>query len=637
MRFCSRTNRNRVSPKRGTAKPRLERLEERQLLSGFGPADGAYVEESWYSGFKGYLDVQIQPVDQKIVAAGSVLSNRGAAIARYDSVGNPDTSYGSNGLSTSPGGSPAWYAGLTLQPDGKAVLSAVNTTWHSFGAGRFNTNGSLDTGFGTGGWSSIGVSTYGQYPYGVGLQSTGKIVACGYTFTNSAWTTSSAVLARLTSSGTIDSGKGGFGQVLTGNRATGYTMTAFGAQNAEFKDLAIQPDDKVVVVGDITPDQTFPAAYDAQVIVARYTAAGILDTTFNGSGYSVLTLPGTLHTSMPFYPTAVALQADGKIIVVSTAQDTNGPNDMLIARFNASGTLDSAFGGGAGYVRLASIATSGDVVIQPGDQKIVVAGSQGGTVVVARLNTDGTMDSTFGTGGYKIGAPPTGAGYHDFGARGMALQSNGNIIVAGSDYSGLPIVTINGIGSGATAKVGSDANGTINAITVTNGGVGYDASTTVTISGSGGSGATATATVSNGVVTGITVTNGGTGYDVYYPLLVRFFGSSTSASSLSASGSAAGSMDVTRVPGRLQNTVAFDMGGATAALPAEVPGVGTAFSLKRGPKVVPSAYAPQAPGTAAAAPLTTVAQALDPILVPQILDDQRFLDPFIAAKRRRSG
>jgi hypothetical protein len=118
---------------------------------------------------------------------------------------------------------------------------------------------------------------------------------------------------------------------------------------------------------------------------------------------------------------------------------------------------------------------------------------------------------------------------------------------------------------------------------------------------------------------------------------MRFFGSSTSTSSLSASGGAAGSIDVTRVPGRLQNTVAFDMGGATATLSAELPGVGTAFSVKRGPKVVPSAYAPQAPGTAAAALPTTVAQALDPIFVPEILDDQLFLDAFIAGKRRRSS
>src|SRR5207248_3272206 len=67
MKFFSRKIRRPVSPKPRTAKPRLEPLEERQLLSGFGPEDGAYIVESWSGS---YSDVKIQPGDQKIVAAG---------------------------------------------------------------------------------------------------------------------------------------------------------------------------------------------------------------------------------------------------------------------------------------------------------------------------------------------------------------------------------------------------------------------------------------------------------------------------------------------------------------------------------------------------------------------------------------
>jgi hypothetical protein len=85
----------------------------------------------------------------------------------------------------------------------------------------------------------------------------------------------------------------------------------------------------------------------------------------------------------------------------------------------------------------------------------------------------------------------------------------------------------------------------------------------------------------------------------------------------------------------LQNTVGFDTGGATATLSAEAPGVSTAFALKRGPKVVESAHALQAPGTAAGALLTTVASAPDLIFVPQVLDDVPFLNSLIADKRRR--
>jgi uncharacterized delta-60 repeat protein len=81
-----------------------------------------------------------------------------------------------------------------------------------------------------------------------------------------------------------------------------------------------------------------------------------------------------------------------------------------------------------------------DVAIQP-DGKIVVAGRTSVTgnpydVLVARFNVDGTPDTTFGPGGYKIGAPLPNTGYHSFSGFGVALQSNGNIIVAGNDNQG---------------------------------------------------------------------------------------------------------------------------------------------------------------------------------------------------------
>jgi uncharacterized delta-60 repeat protein len=647
MKFFSRKTRRTDTLKRRTLRLRLEPLEERQLLSGFGSADGAYIVEPWLGS---YSAVQIQPGDQKIIAAGQVdpnsnFTDQRMAIARYGSLGNPDNTYGSGGHSfpplsgvSAPALGPFSESGwdLVLQPDGKAVvsgLSPVNSSANSaFAVARFNTNGTLDSGFGSGGWNTLDArADFFNPAAAVGLQSTGKVVVAGWSVNlNPPYP---AEVARFTASGAIDTGGGGFGQ---GKK--GYTFTTFGTYENFLGDLAVQPDDKVVAVG---------AASDAtssdRLIVARYTASGTLDTTFNGSGYSVFLPPGITQADGH----AVALQSDGKIVVTGSCTGTDGAGDMLVARFNTNGTLDTSFGGGSGYVRLDNGAAtqSGEdgigVAIQP-DGKIVVGGLTSVTgnpsyVMVARFNVDGTPDATFATGGYKIGAPLPNTGYHSFSGVGVALQSNGSIIVAGNDYSGRPTVTINGVGSGSTASVGSDANGTITSITVTNGGVGYDASTTVTLSGSGGSGATAIATVSNGVVTGITVTNGGTGYDVYYPLLMRFFGSSTSTSSPSASGSTAGSAGVNQVAGRLAGTDAVDPGGAMATLCAEVPGVSTAFVVKRGPKVVPSAQALPAPGTASAALSKTVAQGLDPIFVPQVLDDHPFRNTLIAGKRRRSS
>src|SRR5258708_6349577 len=102
----------------------LEPLEDRLTPSGFGSADGAYLVEPW-SGY--YSDVKIQPADQKIDVAGTVNGSGGVsasvALARYDSAGNPDSSFGTSGLSV-PHGIGFQAGGLVLQPDGKAVVSA---------------------------------------------------------------------------------------------------------------------------------------------------------------------------------------------------------------------------------------------------------------------------------------------------------------------------------------------------------------------------------------------------------------------------------------------------------------------------------------------------------------------------------
>ena len=96
----------------------LERLEDRLVLSGFGPEDGAYIVEPWLGHYWG---VEIQPGDQRIVAAG--LGPTGVAVARYDSLGNADTSYGSGGVANPVGPTTATALSLVLQPDGKAVVA----------------------------------------------------------------------------------------------------------------------------------------------------------------------------------------------------------------------------------------------------------------------------------------------------------------------------------------------------------------------------------------------------------------------------------------------------------------------------------------------------------------------------------
>jgi len=443
-----RTGGRPASHKPATARPRLEPLEGRLLLSGFGTADGAYVVEPWFGS---YFNVQTQQSDQKIVVAGDENPNNNntdtrLAIARYDSLGNSDNSFGSGGPSipplsgvSAPALGPGQESGiaLVLQPDGKAVVSGENAARGvgSFAVARFGTSGTLDSSFGSGGWTSLAAGPVGYYnpAQAIGLQSTGKIVVAGVDmWANNNVPTNWAEMARFTARGALDSGSGGFGPVSHG-KAPGYFFTTFGVAGAGFRDLVVQPDDTVAAVGFSS----------SGLIVARYTANGTLDSTFNGTGYYSF-LPSGITNAIG---TGVAPQSDGKLVVSGWCTGPDGASDMLVARFNTNGTVDTSFGGGSGYVLMGvggTPSTTGEransVVIQP-DGKLVLAGlmwytgTSGTTsdVVVARFNADGTPDTTFAPGGFKIGAPLPDGVSHSFSGEGVALLTNGDIIVAGFD------------------------------------------------------------------------------------------------------------------------------------------------------------------------------------------------------------
>jgi uncharacterized delta-60 repeat protein len=408
--------------------------------------DGAYVVEPWFGS---YEDVIIQPGDQKIVAVGDLKpgndpTGQRVAIARYDPLGNPDTTYGIGGPSIPPlggvsapalGPSPAAGYELVLQADGKAVVSGYAQANSSLAVVRFNIDGTLDGNFGVGGWTTLDASgtDFFNFAEGVGLQTSGKVVVAA-TSVGQGTNPTLAEVARFTAAGVIDSGNGGFGQVVRG-KPVGYTFSSFGLASNVFNDLAVQPDDRLVAVGTGYNDAT-----SHRLIVARYTASGTLDKTFNGNG-SVVFLPAG---SGEAFGSAAALQPNGKIVVAGTCSGIDGAHDMLVARFNTNGTLDTSFGGGNGYVRLdidstASVtAEDGRAVVIQSDGKIVAAGDvsvSGGPrqVLVVRLNPDGTPDPTFGAGGFKVGAPLPNTGYHSFWGTGVALRSDNGIVVAGYD------------------------------------------------------------------------------------------------------------------------------------------------------------------------------------------------------------
>ncbi|MBK9437976.1 MAG: carboxypeptidase regulatory-like domain-containing protein [Chloracidobacterium sp.] len=202
----------------------------------------------------------------------------------------------------------------------------------------------------------------------------------------------------------------------------GYVISDFAAAQRDERprDSAIQADGKIVVVG--TRDQGTAFLYE--YLVARYNSDGTLDTTFSSDGFFTLTNGSQFDSA-----NAVAVQTDGKIVVVGGGGDS--ANTAYIYRLNTDGTFDTTFSGDG----IQTITASGNplaLVIQT-DNKIVFSTMSvsmfGNTTTVVRLNTDGTLDTSFDSDG-RLSLNP-----NLFFPRGLALQTDGKILIAGKSLN----------------------------------------------------------------------------------------------------------------------------------------------------------------------------------------------------------
>jgi uncharacterized delta-60 repeat protein len=356
------------------------------------------------SSYDNAYSVAIQP-DGKIVAAGFVDNQSGFALARYNTDGSLDTGFGTGGKVTTAIGPWAGAYSVAIQSDGKIVAAGLSgAATSSFTIVRYNTDGSLDTGFGTGGIVTTTIGSSHAYAYSIAIQSDGKLVVSGtdsYGF----------ALTRYNTDGSLDAGFG-TGGIVTSDLGSGLDIA---------RSVVIQSDGKIVAAGDVNGG--------TRIALVRYNTDGSFDAGF-GTGGVVVTDIGTVHNEAY----SIALQSDGKIVLAGFSG--NGADyDFALARYNTDGSLDPGFGT-AGIVTTA-IGTGHDlaycVAIQP-DGKIVAAGftaASGNKYALVRYNANGSLDTTFGTGGKVTAAPGTSESY----AYGIAIR-NGKIVVAGYSYNG---------------------------------------------------------------------------------------------------------------------------------------------------------------------------------------------------------
>jgi uncharacterized delta-60 repeat protein len=190
--------------------------------------------------------------------------------------------------------------------------------------------------------------------------------------------------------------------------------------------LAVQPDGKLIVAGSNAGSGT--NYYD--FVVTRFLPNGQRDTTFGNNPYGMVTTDLTGEKDLA---RAVVVQPDGKIVVAGTGW--NGPNfDWVLARYNADGSLDGTFGTGGKLVLDLGPGYYNEVwdLALQGDGKLVVSGNVDGVSAVARLNPDGTFDPAFGTNGVVTTQFSLTGGR----AFGVAIQPDGKIVTASSVSGG---------------------------------------------------------------------------------------------------------------------------------------------------------------------------------------------------------
>ena len=326
---------------------------------------------------------------------------------------------------------------LAIQPDGKIVVAAgayQSGDLADFGVARYNTDGSLDSSFGSG--EKVNTDFFGDVDlaFGIAIQpSDGKIIAVGFAAkpTGDHYETFFA-LARYNTNGTIDTTFGSGGKVTTDvlginiNQAFNviFVQSAMG--------VLVQPDDKIVVTGGVIAVVTAPGVIPAPLSnfgLARYNANGTLDTNFGAGGKISRDFFGRDDTAF-----AVALQSDNKIVAAGFATKNSGAFDQDFAwlRYNSDGSPDNTFGSGGRITTDFVGDTDGaDALVIQLDGKIVLGGFtnnvNNGDLALVRYNVDGSLDSSFGSGG-KFTNDVLG-NYDE--VYGLALQSDGKIVASG--------------------------------------------------------------------------------------------------------------------------------------------------------------------------------------------------------------
>jgi uncharacterized delta-60 repeat protein len=360
--------------------------------------------------------IAIQPDNNFLIAGYSYRSIGGntipqLAISRYKPNATLDSSFAENGKLTGnfSQGNTRYFASA-IQSNGRTVTAgtAWNGTNYDFAVARYTSNGRLDSTFSTDGILMLDFGGNDE-AHSVLIQTDGRIVVGGSAANQFA-------VARFNADGSPDNSFSGDGR---------QTISIGIDDNLE--SMALQADGKIVLVGISFSDPNYDSAYFG---VARLNTNGTTDNSFSLDGKLLTNFEDGLS-----FGSSVAIQTNGKILVAGRTY-FNGQDAFSVARYNADGTLDNSFSGDGKQTNV-----FGDdqyfaeaVKIQP-DGKVLLGGysetlsGASTSFALARYQANGTLDSSFGSLGYR--ATSLGNSFN-FGVA-MALNTDGRIALAGTN------------------------------------------------------------------------------------------------------------------------------------------------------------------------------------------------------------
>ncbi len=367
-------------------------------------------------------DGKIVTLGYSAVIDGNFTDINGFFIARHNADGTLDTSFGKKGsvlVSFGAAGGDETLGDFVILPDGGFLVAGGSYAGSdetklvlNIALRRYLADGTRDTSFGTNGVVITTADDPAQATR-IALQPDGKFVVAGFTLDPTEFFVDKVVVARYNENGTLDTAYG----------TNGITITTVGSNVNDVREALVQTDGKLLVAGH----GIFNDSQD--IFILRYNINGTLDNSF-GVG-------GIVQTDIDNQTNIVggmALQSDGKIVVNGTNYAETREFALLsssIERYNTNGKLDNSFGTN-GIVRITEPKTLSRgigfaLAIQQND-KILTAGIRDDTYAISRYNSNGTVDTSFGTNGLVI----TTVGAKGFDRiYSLALQPDGKIVAAG--------------------------------------------------------------------------------------------------------------------------------------------------------------------------------------------------------------